>query len=459
MDHKPLSVVIPTKYGGRGIIVKECLSVLEAASYESLALSLMFGINIALFLEPFHRYGNESIKEYVYNRFLNHKAMGGLMISEPDHGSDALNMQTSINRYDGYAHIKGKKHWQGLTGMADFWLIACREQTGSGDLKKDINMFCSDNSKSDQKIIVEEYYCNNGLYPIPYGLNNLDIKLPLEQELIPTSSGIKMLMDTLHRSRMQFPGMGMGFIKRLMNLAIDHCNSRLIRGNSLMQFDNVNHHIIQLQTWYTVCSAMCYRSSKVSGVDRDLCLDGMEANIIKAYITEQMQKSAQILVQLQGANGYKISSLGSRAIMDSRPFMIFEGPNEMLYSQIAEACVKLMRRKSETNFFNFLLENTLTSQAAKEFKEHLNFEIDYSTSQRKLVVLGEIISRVVGANFVIDLANSGFNPDLIRNSIIQLVQEVEFRVSAYESLSDNKPVEGYAENSSWSSFVHETTVV
>jgi alkylation response protein AidB-like acyl-CoA dehydrogenase len=43
--------------------------------------------------------------------------MGGLMITEPDYGSDALNMKTQ-NKLEGEKyHIKGTKHWQGLTGM------------------------------------------------------------------------------------------------------------------------------------------------------------------------------------------------------------------------------------------------------------------------------------------------------------------------------------------------------
>src|SRR5690625_2844490 len=36
MREVPLSVAIPSEYGGRGAKVKECLAVLSAASYESL---------------------------------------------------------------------------------------------------------------------------------------------------------------------------------------------------------------------------------------------------------------------------------------------------------------------------------------------------------------------------------------------------------------------------------------
>src|SRR5699024_7045026 len=121
MAEKPLSVAIPTEYGGRGIVVKECLAMLSAASYESIALSLTFGINIALFLEPVAKYAQESIKENIFKNFLEQQQIGGLMITEPDYGSDALNMQTWNKKIGDSYKVEGMKHWQGLTGMADYW--------------------------------------------------------------------------------------------------------------------------------------------------------------------------------------------------------------------------------------------------------------------------------------------------------------------------------------------------
>ncbi|HLR76416.1 MAG TPA: acyl-CoA dehydrogenase family protein, partial [Balneolaceae bacterium] len=91
----PLSVFIPEKYGGRGAKTREVLAVLEASSYESLPLSLMMGINGALFLQPVINYANEKVKQPIIDRFLNENKMGGLMITEPDYGSDALHMKTN----------------------------------------------------------------------------------------------------------------------------------------------------------------------------------------------------------------------------------------------------------------------------------------------------------------------------------------------------------------------------
>ncbi|NIJ44800.1 alkylation response protein AidB-like acyl-CoA dehydrogenase [Wenyingzhuangia heitensis] len=453
MAKKPLSVAIPTEFGGRGVKVKECLGVLEAASYESLPLSLTFGINIALFLEPVAKYAKPEVKAPIFKRFLEDRNMGGLMITEPSFGSDALSMETSNTFKDGKYHIEGYKHWQGLTGLADYWLITSRKKAESGQLGRDIDFFIADNQDPEQRVIVEEYYNNAGLYAIPYGNNKLDLKVPENQKLEGGSTGIKLMLDLLHRSRMQFPGMAMGFIKRMMDEAIDHCNNRIVGGKNLLALDKVREQISNIQAAFTVCSAMCARSSENSGIDNELAMSQVEANSMKSVITDMMQFSAQTLVQLSGSSGYKEENIGARGIMDSRAFMIFEGSNEMLYTQISEAVMKLMRRKKVTNLFDFLSSYDLTIKSSEFFKELLNFNLNMELPQRKMVDLGKIIGRVVSANFVVDLGIKGFRSDLVSECITSLKHEVTACVSSLTFQESTALITDYKEDSTWLNLV------
>ena len=371
MEARPLAVAIPEKYGGRGVKVKECLGILSTASYESISLSLMFGINIALFLEPVAKYANESVKEAIFKNFLEKQNMGGLMITEPDFGSDALNMHTWNERVGDSYKVKGIKHWQGLTGIADYWLITSREKNANGELNRDIDFFICDVSKERQQIVVEQVYNNLGLELIPYGRNRVDILVPEQNKLVPQTSGLKMMLDILHRSRLQFPGMAMGFIKRMLDEALQQCNQRIVGGKKLIELDEVQYQVSQIQSAFTVVSAMCFRSSYVSGIEHDLSAEGIEANSMKAYITDLMQESSQTYTQLSGANGYRISNIGGRGIMDSRAFQIFEGSNEMLYTQIGEMIAKLMKRKKESNIYRFLKEFNLPKRLILSLKKIL----------------------------------------------------------------------------------------
>ena len=454
MSLNPLAIGIPKEYGGRGCKMEENIALLATASYESLALSLTFGINSALFLQPVGKYALEEAKAPVFERFLKHQNMGGLMITEPDFGSDALNMQTSfIEKNDKY-HLKGLKHWAGLTGWADFWLLTAREKSASGDLKRDIDFFICDVNGPGQNIVVEEFYENLGLYQIPYGRNRLDVEIPKLQRLVPESTGVKMMLDLLHRSRMQFPGMAMGFIQRLLDESIRHINQRQIGGRTLFTYDQVQQRLAKLQASFTICSAMCANSAEKAGVENDLSSLGIEANSVKSVVTDLMQEAAQSATQLIGAQAYKLDHIAGRSITDSRPFQIFEGSNDILYAQISEGLVKLMKKTKESNLFQFLKNYNLTTKSASFMKEMLDFELDMNLPQRKLVELGQVIGRIISFEMVINLGEKGFSSDLIHNGMKMLNQEINTLMGTFKHNNQTQVIEDYQGNSFWLDFVH-----
>lgn len=449
MEMTPLSVAIEKIYGGRGASVKECLGVLSAASYESLSLSLIFGINIALFLEPLARYGKPAVREKVFKRFLEDKAMGGLMITEPAYGSDALNMQSSYEQDDNGYHIRGKKHWQGLTGAADFWLVTARRRNENGDLARDIDFFLTDNAQAEQKIEVQQYYNNLGLYAIPYGINKIDVKVPEEQKLVAESTGIKLMLDTLHRSRLQFPGMGMGFIKRMLDEALKHCQGRKVAGLRLSEMDSIKFQLSRLQAAFTLCSGMCSYSTSVSSIYQDLSGHGIDANSVKALVTDLMQEAAQICLQLSGANGYRLDHIAGRGVIDSRPFQIFEGSNEMLYTQVAEGVIKSMKKHKERNLLAFLKTDKLTAQAAPLFNSVLDITPADEIKQRDLVTLGKIIARVVCFQFVVSLHDAGFNDKMVEITRQHIHMDLSMLAGQLASRQRADPLMEYEEASNW----------
>jgi len=449
MELAPLSVFIPEEYGGRGANTEEALRMLEVSSYESLALSLMMGINGALFLQPLANYGKEKTIKEIYRRFLEEKAMGGLMITEPDYGSDALRMQTCFkkDKESGMYHVQGTKHWAGLTGEADYWLISARRECKSGELGRDIAFFIHDSRNGG--ITVEELFPNLGLYMLPYGRNKIDITVDEDHKLQPRSIGIKMMLDILHRSRLQFPGMAMGFLRRLMDEAIDHCKSRIVGGKNLLKYDQVRHRVVVLQSYFTVCSAMCHFTGSNIPISKDTSGMDLEANTIKALVTDLMQRASQSLLQLTGAIGYRLDHIAGSAVVDSRPFQIFEGSNDILFQQITESILKMMRKSQEMNLSKFLHDFHLTEHAAGYLNDILDFNLDLQMSQRKQVDLGRALSRIISMGFVLDMKSNGFNKKLVSNTIDTLISEVNGIICSFNNLNENKVVEAYQSESSW----------
>lgn len=451
LECNPLSTFIPEEYGGRGAKTHEALTMLETSSYESLPLSLMMGINGALFLQPLNNYGTEEVKQTVFKRFIEKKNMGGLMITEPDFGSDALRMQTGFTRVNDVYHVKGLKHWAGLTGWADYWLITAREQDDDGELGRDIGFFIHETNKGG--IDVEEYYKNLGLYMLPYGRNKIDIRVPDKYRLEPKSTGVKMMLDVLHRSRLQFPGMSTGYLKRMLDEALNHCRTRIVGGNSLINYDQVKERLSKLQSYFTVSSAMSFFTSSNISIDDDTSRMDLAANSIKTVTTDYMQAAAQSLLQLVGAKGYRLDHIAGRSLIDSRPFQIFEGSNDILYQQITESIFKMMKKSKVDNLYMFLKDYNLTERASDYYKETLDFEIDPKMAQRKMVQLGRAISRIVSLEMTLRLGEKGFNSDMVSNSIKALRHETESLITSFSNQQHSQVVEDYDDNSSWLNFL------
>jgi alkylation response protein AidB-like acyl-CoA dehydrogenase len=445
----PLSVFIPAEHGGPGFPASAGLAAMEVAAYEHLPLSLLLAINGLLFLQPVARYARPEVQGPIFQRFLRDRHLAGLMLTEPGHGSDVLNMQTGYTvNADGSYHLTGTKHWAGLTGWADLWLLTARRRDADGTPTGAPDFFICDANRSGQRVVVEEYFENLGLYMIPYGRNRIDVVVPPENRLERETSGMRMLLDMLHRSRLHFSGMAAGFVRRILDEALEHCRERHVGGASLLSYDQVKHRVARLEAAVTACNAMCLHASRTAGVEHDLSRDGLLPNSIKTVCTDMMQESAQSLLQLVGAKGYRLDHFAGRAVVDSRPYQIFEGSNDILYEQIGESTISKMTRAGERNLLRYLGTNPATARAADRFHGVLDVDLAIDIAQRKAVALGGVVSRVVVMELTIALGERGFRGDLIDTCLHVLREDVEQRMAIYRVAGHPLPAEDYG-TSGW----------
>jgi len=162
-----------------------------------------------------------------------------------------------------------------------------------------------------------------------------------------------------------------------------------------------------------------------------------------------MQEAAQTLTQLCGSMGFKMDSIGGRGIMDSRAFQIFEGSNEMLYTQITEMTMKLMKRSKEFNIYKFLENFNLTDKSYSYFKEYMEFSMTTELKQRKMIDLGKVFTRIISLNFVLEMEEKGYRKDLTSNCLEFLKLDVSRLINTFHSKNTIVVIEEYHENSLW----------
>lgn len=444
-ETKPLSVLLPERYGGNGHSTEDFLSMLEITSYESLPFSLLFGINGALFIQPVLKYGSDSVKDDVFESFFEDNLLGGLMISEPAHGTDALHMKTSFTQENGNYHISGTKHWGGLTGLADHWVVAARGQKKDGSLGRDLSLFVCDQTD----IEVDTYYHNLGLAELPYGKNVIDSTVSQERKLNANVSGMRLMQDLLHKSRLEFPGMASGYLRNIRDEAHQQARSRKVSGSTLDDYENVKRYLNFFDAACSISSAMCRYTSETVNLEDDVSGKLIMANCTKAYVTDLMQRAADTYLQLSGANGYRRDHLGGQSYVDTRSFQIFEGPNDVLYNQVGEKVLKIMDRKSLSSLDEFLDHHDVLRELPEDIDADLHQEIDPEMIQSQRVVLGEIIARLVSLSLVHAMKKRGYSPEHYHRSKGMLEESLRNRLFELENRDESTMPQGSFEGLHW----------
>jgi hypothetical protein len=166
-------------------------------------------------------------------------------------------------------------------------------------------------------------------------------------------------------------------------------------------------------------------------------------------LTDFMQQSSQSLLQLSGAEGYRRDSVAGRATVDSRPFQIFEGSNDVLYDQIAAAFVGALKESGGGPLAPFLARHELSARGEPCFAGLLGFKVEGELPQRKAVDLGRILARVVAADFLVGLGEAGYDGRLVEGAIAALRAEVAALAAGYRDGPPARLVEDYGSGPSW----------
>jgi hypothetical protein len=194
---------------------------------------------------------------------------------------------------------------------------------------------------------------------------------------------------------------------------------------------------------------MCAFSSERASTENDCAGDQIPANAIKATVTDWMQSAAQSLVQLMGAQGYRSDSIAGRALVDSRPFQIFEGSNDVLYAQVAEAVLKGMRKMKQADLGTYLAADEHFSRAAERLKGLLDIDVDLQMPQRKLVALGEALSNLFSIDVTLRFGDAGFRADLVEQAVETLKEDVRAMLETVRHGSLADVIEDVAPAGAW----------
>ncbi|MGD9613736.1 MAG: acyl-CoA dehydrogenase family protein, partial [Kiritimatiellia bacterium] len=328
------------------------LEIVRAAAYRSVELALSLGITVSLFTDPVRRFAPELWREQLEAGFLSAGWLGGMMITEPGCGTDLMACQTEYRVDEQGPLLAGTKHWAGLTGLADYWLVLARDgEKGRGFGFPSLNFYvCRATPESFQLL---KRYGPAGLRSIPYGMTRIEAR---EGILAPLLSGSKtdrfrQIHSILHRSRISISAIACGACARLADDVRQRVRERTVFGKPLDSYGQVQVRVAEIEAAREISRVLheigC-REAEAADRPGSAGVPAQIANVVKVVASDLAFAAATSASQLFGGESCRTDGYVGRATADLRPFRIFEGSNDVLCDAIWQAAEKAAKTGGES---------------------------------------------------------------------------------------------------------------
>ncbi|HWQ18003.1 MAG TPA: acyl-CoA dehydrogenase family protein [Sulfolobales archaeon] len=314
----------PEDLGGAGLDLLGVSVVLEELARFSGSVALISEVQGTLVTHILTNNAPKRIAEEVIPRLASGDTIGSFALSEPCCGSDAANIETSIERQGGEWVVKGTKTWitQGL--YADYFIVFGR--TGPR----------SERHRNIAAVLLRRNICikTNPIEVMGFrGTGTAEVvidecRVGDDDIIAPPGEGFKIAMDALNVGRVAISALGVGLAEAAYEEAYSFLAQRIAFEKPIIEFQAIQFTLAELYTLIESSRSLVYRAA-------ELYRKGSEDFPVMAALTKLHSSQASVrvaneAVRLMGGYGYSKESNVERIYRDSKLLEIGEGTNEIL---------------------------------------------------------------------------------------------------------------------------------
>ncbi|GBD23974.1 Acyl-CoA dehydrogenase [bacterium HR29] len=330
-----LGMAIPEEMGGTGNgILALCLAIEEVAKYECGA-GLMLVLS-GLPTRPIVLGGTKEQQQRWLPAAARGDIRGAFCLTEPDHGSDAANLETRAVR-DGDDYIlNGNKVYISGGTVADFLIVFAR--TG-GPGAKGISAFVVDAKSPGVRI--DRTDDKMGVRSVPTAhFSFQDVRVPAENLLGGEEGrGFNTAMLTLNCMRPTVGARGIGLAEGALSYALEWARQRKAFGQSVIDFEAIQFMFADMAIEIEAARMLVYRAAWLVDQGKYTREYAHHLSIAKAFATEMANRVAFNALQVLGAQGYMKDHPLERHYRDARQLMIVEGTSQIQRVVISRALI------------------------------------------------------------------------------------------------------------------------
>ena len=327
-----LGIPIDPEYGGTGGDILDMVIVVEEMAKKSASIALTFMMSSCFGAKALAFAGNTEQKQEFLPRLARGEAMFAISVTEPDGGTDVLNVMKTTARAEGDDFIiNGSKVWTTCAHLADYMVVYARTDPQAAKKTQGITIFLVDPKTAGIEIrkINKLGIRATSSFEVFYN----DVRVPRSSILGRQDYGFYDLLPMLNNERILVAAICLGLAQAAFNDALEYAKQRQAFGRPIGQFQALQHELARTRTDIELATLITYKAAWLQSLGREC---GTEANMAKFVAANAACQAADRGMQVLGGYCYSMEFDMQRYWRDSRLYRIAPITDEMVLNFIGE---------------------------------------------------------------------------------------------------------------------------
>jgi alkylation response protein AidB-like acyl-CoA dehydrogenase len=332
-----LGIPVPKEYGGRGADTVHYARALARIGREGTGVRTFFSGHTSIGEYPILTWGNDEQKRRYLPAACRGEKVLAFGLTEPDAGSNPLEMQSTYERRGDHFVLNGVKYLISNGGIAD--AVVCFAYPKGGGR---ISAFIVDRGPG---FVSEDLTAKLGMPSANTAMFELrDCKVPASNLLGEEGAGFRIAMGTLVSGRLSVAAGCLGVIEDCLTEVVSYAKERQQHGKAIGRHQLVQEHIAAIEMARVASDALIREAAEAKDASNAAPADAelrgraeLLAAQAKLFAANAAWEAADRAVQVYGGRGWSTLYRVGRHLMDVRVCRIYEGTDEILKLKIAAA--------------------------------------------------------------------------------------------------------------------------
>ena len=335
-----LGMPVPVKYGGRGADAPAYARALARIGREGTGVRTFFSGQTSIGQYPIMRYGNADQHERYLPASCRGEKILAFGLTEPDAGSNPLEMTTTYRRSGDKFLLNGVKYLISNGGIADAVVCFGYPEDKSGPERR-MSAFIVDTAGATFE--AEDLHAKPGMFTANTGMFQMtDHPVPVVNLLGKEGEGFRVAMGALVSGRLSVASGCLGVIEDCLAEALTYAKTRSQHGKPIGKHQLVQAHIAEIEMDRAASDAMVERAATAKAASDAAPADAKLAAAAdfavaeaKFFASNAAWDAADRAVQVYGGRGWSELYRVGRHLQDVRVCRIYEGTDEIMKLKIA----------------------------------------------------------------------------------------------------------------------------